>query len=420
MNASSIEPGLLRVFRAFVGIRLLLIMITIPLQAILPRQRISLYLILILIEAAGLLIYLSWPWLQDKLGKAYLPIGLIYASASSIAESALTMLLRGAGLIPGDPATRGFIGLLVLLLIPLILVSWQYRLRHVIFFILGTSLFELLLTVPIARFADIRIGFLLGLLLIRDLVFLLTGSIINRLVQESREQRMALATANTELAEHAATIERLAISQERNRLARELHDTLAHTLSGLAVQLEAIHSTWSGDPEAAHMMLRRSLTLTREGLRESRRAIQALRPSPLEELGFLPALRRLATDAADRRGLRLEVRLPERALNLEARVEQALYRIAEEAISNTLRHAEARTLNLRLEKRDGQLEMEIVDDGIGFDVHAVGDSDRYGLRGMQERSLSVDAKLELSSAPDGGTRIHLILGGLDDQSADLR
>lgn len=419
MEDSAIEPGLLRVFRAFVGIRLLLILITIPLQAILPQQRVRLYLILILIEAGSLMLYLSWPWLRNRLGRAYLPIGLIYASASSIVESALTMLLRGAGVIPGDPATRGFVGLMVLLLIPLILVSWQYRLRDVLVFILGTSLFELALTLPISRYADLQIGILVGLLLIRDLLFLLIGSVVNRLVRESREQRLALAKANAELSAHAATIEQLAISQERNRLARELHDTLAHTLSGLAVQLEAIHATWEEDAGAAHAMLERSLRLTRQGLKESRRAIHALRASPLEELGFIRALQEMINAAAERGRLHVDLRVPDQELGLEGEIEQALYRIAEEAINNTLRHAKAHNLSLTVESQQGQLEMVIVDDGVGFDLDALDAASRYGLQGMLERARSIQADLEIDTRPGKGTRIYLKMGGRDDQSADL-
>jgi hypothetical protein len=176
MQATSIEPGLLKVFRAFVGIRLLLILITIPLQVILPQQRVHLYLILILVEAASLLVYLSWPWLRQALGQAYLPLAILYASCSSIVEQALIMLLRQANILQGETVTRGFVGLMVLLLVPLMLVSWQYRLRHVLIFILGTSIFDLALTVPIAILTDLRPGTIISLVLVRGLLFWHTRS----------------------------------------------------------------------------------------------------------------------------------------------------------------------------------------------------------------------------------------------------
>jgi signal transduction histidine kinase len=411
MQESAIEPGLLKVFRVFVGLRLLLILITIPLQAILPRQRVHLYLILILLEAGVLLIYLSWTWLQRTLGRAYLPVAIIYAACSSIIEQSLIMLMRQADLLQGDAATRGFIGLMVLLLVPLMLVSWQYRLRHVLIFILGTSLFELALTIPLSLVSGLDTGTLIGLVIVRALLFGLIGSVINHLVTEARAQRLALASANAELARQAAMIERLAVTQERNRLARELHDTLAHTLSGLAVQLEAVRSTLQYDPGSAGAMVAKSLETARQGLKESRRAIQALRASPLEEQGLSRAIARLAEAAAKRGNLQLDLEVPGHPVALPAKVEQAIYRIGEEALNNVIHHADASSLQVRLRALESGVMLQIVDDGVGFEPAASADSDRYGLQGMRERAQEIGAQLFIESLPGQGTVLQVELGG---------
>ena len=317
MKRAPIEPGLLQVFRIFVGIRLLLILIGLRLQAVVPAQRARIYLLILFIEATILLVYLSWSWIRDQMGRAYLPMAIIFASGSPIFEQAIAMVLRHENILQGDSATGGIWGLVVLLLVPLILVSWQYSLRTVIAYIAGTAIFELIFTVPTAAGIGIDVPAVIGVVLVRSLLFLLIGSIIVRLMRAQREQREALAKANIELARHATTIEQLATSRERNRLARELHDTLAHTLSGLAVQLEAIISIGEDDPKAIQGMLGQSLKTTRDGLHEARRAIQALRASPLEDMGLALALRSLAESAAERVGLALDLRLPDRIEDLD-------------------------------------------------------------------------------------------------------
>ena len=419
MKRASIEPGLLQVFRIFVGIRLLLIMIGFRLQAVVPAQRARIYLLLLLIEAAILLFYLSWSWFRDQMGRAYLPIAIIFASGIPIFEQAIAMVLRHENILQGDSTTGGIWGLVILLLVPLILVSWQYSLRAVIAYIAGTAFFELIFTVPTAVRIEIDVPAVIGVVVVRSLLFLLIGSIIVRLMKEQREQREALARANIELARHATTIEQLATSRERNRLARELHDTLAHTLSGLAVQLEAIISIEEKDPKAMQGMLEKSLKTTREGLREARRAIQALRASPLEDMGFVLALRNLAESTAERANLTLDLLLPTRLEDLGPTLEQGLYRIAEQAIANVAQHANATRMRVRLTREDGGLELHVSDDGCGFEPENVEREGRYGIQGMRERAKMIGGDLEIISQPGEGTSIRLIVEEVDDPRSNL-
>ncbi len=419
MKRAPIEPGLLQVFRIFVGIRLLLILIGLRLQAVVPARRARIYLFILLIEAAILLVYLSWSWFRDHMGRGYLPIAIIFASGSPIFEQAIAMVLRHEKILQGDSATGGIWGLVILLLVPLILVSWQYSFRAVVAYIAGTAIFELIFTIPTAVRIGIDLTAVIGVVLVRSLLFLLIGSIIVRLMSAQRKQREALARANVELARHATTIEQLATSRERNRLARELHDTLAHTLSGLAVQLEAIISIGESDPKAIKGMLDQSLKTTREGLKEARRSIQALRASPLEDLGLVLALRNLAESTAERSNLTLTLLLPELLEDLDPTLEQGLYRIAEQAIANVAQHANATHMRVGLTRDDGRLELHVSDDGCGFDPANIEGEGRYGLQGMRERAKMIGGELEIKSQLGGGTAIRLIVEEIDDPRSDL-
>src|SRR5439155_20678930 len=128
---------------------------------------------------------------------------------------------------------------------------------------------------------------------------------------------------------HAGTLESLAVSRERNRMARELHDTLAHTLSGLSVQLETVEAYWDVEPRTAHAMLDRALEATRDGLQETRRALKALRASPLDDLGLGLALRRMAESAVARANIELDLEIPEQVPPLAPDVEHCIYRVAQ-------------------------------------------------------------------------------------------
>ena len=183
------------------------------------------------------------------------------------------------------------------------------------------------------------------------------------MVEQARREE--LTTANHQLAQYAGNLEELTISRERNRMARELHDTLAHTLSGLSVQLETARAFWDVDEGTAKELLDQSLAATRSGLQETRRALQSLRATPLEDLGLVLALKGLAESAESRAGLTLDLDLPTQPLTLTPAIEQAVYRIAQEAVNNVIKHATAKTLMLSLQTGN-PIELVVADDGVGF------------------------------------------------------
>ncbi len=243
----------------------------------------------------------------------------------------------------------------------------------------------------------------------QTLGFLLVGTVISVLMHHYRAQQTALDGANQRLRQAAGTLESLTISRERNRMARELHDTLAHTLSGLIVQLATVNAYWEIDAELARTLLCAAEVTARQGLQDTRRALTTLRASPLEDLGLALALHALATAAAERAHLALELRLPAQVPLLAPEVEQGIYRVAQEALANVVYHARARRLGVTLVGDPPTLRLVIQDDGVGFDVHAPVSAGHFGLAGMHERGQWIGAQVRLQSAVGAGTTVELVL-----------
>lgn len=399
---------MLRIFRLFVGLRLGLLGLTLCSQILQPEPPIRRYPLLGLLVSALLLGYLSWPWLRRQLGRAYLPLALVTAAAAPIVEQALQVGLRVATGVSGQALTADTWRLFLALLVPLLLVSWQYSYKLVVLFSASTALFEVVVMLPLARISRSQYATVFGLVAVRSLLFLLAGYIVVGLMRAQREQHARLEQANRKLALYATTLEQLAVSRERNRLARELHDILAHTLSGVAVQLEATNTLWESDPAAARAMLDQSLGAIRGGLTETRRAIEALRATPLEDLGLILAVRDLAESAAERGSLALAWRAPERVGNLPTEVEQGIYRIAEQVLANVVQHANAQSLTVQIERHGPRLMLTIADDGLGFEPAMVPASGHYGLQGMRERAEMIGGGLYVESQPGQGTTIKLV------------
>jgi signal transduction histidine kinase len=413
MKRASLEPGLLSVFRLFTGLRLVLMVLgLVPFLLItqLPEQPNLTLRWFNIADAAFLMAYLSWPALGRIMGRAFLPIGILLATVGPIAEQNLALREWTAGGFSIQAV--GILQAFLFLFVPLVLTAWQYNFRSVVLFSLGTALLDWILAVSLIGDLGIRILPLAAIIYTRTTAFFLVGYMVARLMGTQRQQRRELGEANTQLAHYAATLEQLATSRERNRLARELHDTLAHSLSGVAVQLEAVKTLWGESAEDARGMLEQSLATTRNGLTETRRALQALRASPLEDLGLALALRNLAESITSRTGLNLDLEMPER-LDLDSLspgVEQGIYRVAQEALENVAQHAQARHVRLSVAQENGHFAMTITDDGRGFDPENVDLVDQFGLQGMRERTELLGGDLRVESKPGSGTTIRLAWG----------
>jgi len=368
-----------------------------------PRGRPFLYGYYIMNGLTALLIFglALWRQGQERLGRAFLPLMIILMSVSPIVGK---YLLASDEIFPGPLIS---IGVQTILLIALVLTAWQYRWSHVAIFCLGTAglnLGMLLLFVePVTRL----FFFEMIITVIQIFSFLVIGYFINTLMTQLRAQQQSLEQANTQLVHYASTLEHLTISRERNRMARELHDTLAHTLSGLTVQLETVKAYWHIDSAAAQKMLDKSLEATRSGLQETRRALKSLRATPLDDLGLSLALRRMVESAAQRGNLALEFSAPEQLPSLSPDVEQCIYRVAQEAVANVIHHANAKNLQVQLIHTGQEILLQVCDDGQGFKLWPDPSVDHFGLPGMQERAQLVGGELTIDSQQGRGAKVQL-------------
>jgi signal transduction histidine kinase len=418
------EPGFLQAFRLFVVTRMVFWVIIGPILIVMEmardetlsfEQATSMTLVerltlpnlapVIVLELV-LLMMLVLPQVPRRTGKWFVPLTLTL--------STVPVLIGYYWWPSANPLQTPFS---IFFFVILVLIAWQYAFRFVLMYLLGLTLFQVWLAPPLDY---MPLGADLGWLVLQAAMMLLVGYIIVQLVAIQREQRAALeqayaqqARANLRLKRYAVALEELTISRERNRLARELHDTLAHSLSAVTVQLEAVRSLWGVDHIAARDMLDRADETARSGLTEARRALQDLRASPLQELGLSLALRDLAKSAAERSGATLNLHLPEQSLDsLTPAVEQGVYRIAQETLENIVRHSEARSIDFRLQHTPEYLSLTIADDGRGIDnvmlqAARTGSQDGLGLRGMKERAALMGGKLEIAEPEGQGTLVHL-------------
>ncbi len=217
-----------------------------------------------------------------------------------------------------------------------------------------------------------------------------------------RGQQLSLAIT---MALAAAEEKGTAIAAERKRIARELHDTLAQGFTAILLQIENTKALLSGQEKAALATLDRARDLARESLSEARRAVWTMRPRALEGSDLPTALEWLLRQMAAGSGVTTEftTRGATRALTVE--IETNLLRIIQEAVTNALHHARARTIRVHLAFADELVNVSVEDDGRGFSQRDTRNGDGFGLISMRERAESLSGKLLISSHPARGTRI---------------
>ncbi len=406
---SPIEPGLIRIFRFFTVAETIAFLL-VPLGEWLVTGSSSQFytdpFYIIFLQALFLSIYLSIPWLQHKLRKTYLLLALLFAILipSIVVNIDITLRIRSGQEIE----LYRLWALLPILMIPLVPAAWQYTFRTVLLLFTGLGLIEALYLIFLS--GGLHPGLLMPLfaIFIRLTTLLLVGLMITDLMQTQREQRRKLMQANLRISQQALVQQQLAVSHERNRLARELHDTLAHTLSGLSVQLEAIHTILPPNNPEINEMIETALYSARSGLQETRRALKALRAEPIEDMGLQLALRNLTQTIEQRSALQTHLTICEELQPLPPEEEQVIYRTTQEALENVLRHAQATHAWVELRCQPHEWILEIRDDGKGFDLQQANlNSDHMGLRGLRERAESIHAQFEIFSTPNQGTILRL-------------
>jgi signal transduction histidine kinase len=345
------------------------------------------------------------PHVQAHHGRALLRLLMITMAVMPLLVTPLIISEPRPGPLtatPGLIAVRMF----PILYVALIVVVWQYHWRQVVLFSLGMAAVGIIPSVITGN----NLGSTVTITLLHTIALLALGYCMCLVVERMRAQSRALEQANMQLRHYTSALESLTISRERNRMARELHDTLAHTLSGLTVQLETTKAYLSIDADTARPLLDKALDTARSGLSESRRALTALRASPLDDLGLRLALCEMIRSAAESAQLRLELVFPEQFPTLTPDVEQCVYRVAQEAVANVVQHAGGTSLRVIVSCDNRSLSLIVRDDGWGFDMRSEVTLGHYGLSGMLERAQLVGGSLLVGSEPGQGTTVRFEIG----------
>ena len=234
------------------------------------------------------------------------------------------------------------------------------------------------------------------------------------LLRELETAHHELETAHRQLADYAERVEALTLESERQRLARELHDTLAQGIAGLILQLHAADRfLQDGNPVRAQAVVQQAVQRAKTALHDARCAIQDLRPAPLEAGNLLDALReevdRFAATTAIPTSFEVDGGSP--LSHLTPEMAQEILRIVQESLTNVARHARASHVLLQIAAAGEGVQVVVQDDGLGFDPsEGHKRSGRFGLVGMQERAQRIGGELRIESAPGQGTRLTLMVG----------
>ena len=351
-------------------------------------------------------------WLKPLarvLGTRYMPILLGAAIAEQNIEYVYFEIIRPIQTYWTPVAFANFLSdtrraeMFFLVLVLTVLAAWQYGFRGALWSSVFAGVLHLTISLVALAFDWVpRMSIVFVPLQI--ILLVLVTYIVGLLVEQQRAQQRELETAHRQLQEFAAMADQLARSRERNRMARDLHDTLAHSLTGLIVQLQATRSLLPQQPNEASRELERAEQTARTGLSETRLAIRDLRASPIASLGLLGAIKQeiAVFEQANAAQVALDAREP--LPRLSETQEEALWRIAQESLDNITRHANANQVNVTLGAETNEVVLTIHDDGAGFDLQHV-PPNHFGLVGMRERIALAGGELRVTSSPGQGTQI---------------
>ena len=220
-------------------------------------------------------------------------------------------------------------------------------------------------------------------------------------VLSERQSREKLAKANAQLRQYALRIEDIATLQERNRIARDIHDSLGHSLTVFNLYLEAALRLWESEPTEAKELLQEAKQLGSTALKEVRQSVAALRSDPLEGRSLEEAIASLTEDFHKSTGIsptcHLNLRQP-----ISAEVKTAAYRIVQEALTNIYKYANATKVTIQIQITT-DLELSIQDNGKGFNPEQ--NTTGFGLQGMRERTLALGGSFQIVTAPGSGCQI---------------
>jgi signal transduction histidine kinase len=242
------------------------------------------------------------------------------------------------------------------------------------------------------------------------------GEQMRREQEESARARTEAELANAQLREHAHQVESLAVLRERNRLARDVHDTIAHRFTGILMQVEAVSRLWEKDPATAAAALGAVRQQVRESLNEVRRSVHALRPLQLEQEQGTAGIAKLVAEFGATTGVDAQFAITGQPMELPAAHELCIYRAVQEGLTNAFRHGRARRVRVRLAFDAGQIMLTVEDDGAGSEASLEGG---LGIVGIRERAEVLGGRVEAASARTGGFVLRVTLPSATPRSGGV-
>lgn len=236
------------------------------------------------------------------------------------------------------------------------------------------------------------------------------GSFVYRIIGQSQDRAALIEELNRTRAELAVANRQAGVLAERQRLAGEIHDTVAQGFTSIIMLLQAAETELGREPAAARRHLALATATARDNLAEARALVAALAPAELESAALDSALRRLTDTVAGQLDVAAGFEVAGTPRALPTTTEVMLLRVCQEALANVRKHAQAQRLVVRLRYGDGLVGLDVTDDGCGFDPGR-GGSGGYGLRGMRARVSQVGGHLEVRSAAGAGTTVSVEVPG---------
>jgi signal transduction histidine kinase len=242
-------------------------------------------------------------------------------------------------------------------------------------------------------------------------IFGITTLRAERAQAKSQALLVELQSANYKLKEYADQVEALVKVQERNRLARELHDSVTQTIFSITLTAQSALILMERDPARVKEQLQQLQSLSKNALAEMRALIQQLHPHTPAEEGLLAALQQHKLERKEKDGLAVEIKVlceDEPPGRLPVEVEQELFRVIQEALNNVVKHAQTDRASVALDFRSNPVRIIIADQGVGFDPKKLsGAPGHLGLTSMQERVRAMGGRLTIDTKPGAGTRIQI-------------
>jgi signal transduction histidine kinase len=237
--------------------------------------------------------------------------------------------------------------------------------------------------------------------LVLAFVLLLVGALL-----AEKQSREALRTANQKLRQYALLIEDQATLQERNRIAREIHDSLGHALTAQSIQLENVAMHLTENPDQASGHLQKARQLGKDALQNVRQSVASLRHHPLKGKSLEVAIAQLVQEFESNTGIPVTTEWPAQ-IRWPGEMAIALYRVIQEALTNVARHSDADAVQLTIHQDNDIIQVTLQDNGKGFDPRE--NTTGFGLQSMQERVLALGGDFSLTSQPDAGCRIQITI-----------